>query len=54
MNGYDLDIAHRIYPKVAKPAMGLPFSDIKFRLSEICLRSAWRGSSTLTSRAANL
>lgn len=36
---YDVAIAYRIYPKVAKPALGLPFSDDKFRLSEICLRS---------------
>ncbi len=39
MNSYDLAIAYRIYPKVAKPAQGLPFSGVKFRLSEICLRS---------------
>jgi hypothetical protein len=35
----DLAIAYRIYPKVAKPAEGLPFSEDKFQLSEICLRS---------------
>jgi hypothetical protein len=35
----DLAIAYRIYPKVAKPAEGLPFSRDKFQLSEICLRS---------------
>jgi glycosyltransferase involved in cell wall biosynthesis len=39
MNSYDLAIAYRIYPKVAEPALGLPFSDDKLRLSEICLRS---------------
>src|ERR1035438_2378785 len=39
MTGYDIAIAYRIYPKVAKPAVGLPFSDDKLRLSEICLRS---------------
>ncbi len=36
---YDVAVAYRIYPKVAQPALGLPFSDDKFRLSEICLRS---------------
>jgi hypothetical protein len=35
----DLAIAYRIYPRVAKPAVALPFSDDKLRLSEICLRS---------------
>jgi hypothetical protein len=39
MSGYDLAIAYRIYPKVAKPAIGLPFSEDKLRLSEICLSS---------------
>jgi len=39
MTNYDLAVAYRIYPKVAKPAVGLPFSDDKLRLSEICLRS---------------
>jgi Glycosyl transferase family 2 len=39
MNSCDLAIAYRVYPKVAESALGLPFSDDKFRLSEICLRS---------------
>lgn len=39
MSSYDLAIAYRIYPKVAKSAIGLPFSEDKLRLSEICLRS---------------
>jgi hypothetical protein len=39
MSHYDIAIAYRIYPKVAKSALGLPFSDDKLRLSEICLRS---------------
>jgi hypothetical protein len=39
MNSYDLVIAYRIYPKVAKPAQGLPFSQDKLMLAEICLRS---------------
>ena len=39
MAKYDLAVAYRIYPKVSKPALGLPYSDDKLRLSEICLRS---------------
>jgi hypothetical protein len=39
MSSYDIAIAYRIYPKVAKPALGLPFSDDKLKLSEVCLRS---------------
>jgi hypothetical protein len=39
MNSYDIAIAYRIYPKVAKSALGLPLSDDKLQLSEICLRS---------------
>ncbi|MDP9339394.1 MAG: glycosyltransferase family 2 protein [Acidobacteriota bacterium] len=39
MTNYDLAVAYRIYPKVSRPALGLPFSDDKLRLSEICLRS---------------
>jgi hypothetical protein len=35
----DLAIAYRIYPAVAKAAIGLPFSKDKLQLSEICLRS---------------
>ena len=36
---HDLAVAYRIYPSVSKPAMGLPFSDDKYQLSEVCLRS---------------
>jgi len=36
---YDLAIAYRIYPKLAAPAVGLPFSDDKYRLAEACLQS---------------
>lgn len=36
---YDVAVVYRIYPKVAKPALGLPFSDDKERLSEVCLQS---------------
>ena len=39
MSSYDLAVAYRIYPKVSKPSLGLPFSDDKLRLAEICLRS---------------
>jgi hypothetical protein len=39
MRNYDLAIAYRIYPKVAKLAMGLPAGDDKLRFSELCLRS---------------
>ncbi len=39
MSNFDLAIAYRIYPKVAKPARGLPFSEDKLQLSEICLKS---------------
>jgi hypothetical protein len=38
-SAYDLAIAYRIYPKVAEPAHGLPFSEDKFKLSEVCLES---------------
>lgn len=36
---YDLAVAYRIYPEVSKPALGLPFSNSKDRLSEVCLQS---------------
>lgn len=36
---HDLAVAYRIYPQVSKPAVGLPFSDDKLSLSEVCLRS---------------
>ena len=39
MSSFDLAVAYRIYPRVAKPAVGLPFSNDKLDLSEICLRS---------------
>lgn len=44
---YDLAVAYRIYPKVAKPALGLPFSDDKARLAEVCLRSFRRSLGSL-------
>jgi len=36
---YDLAVAYRIYPAISPPARGLPFSDDKYVLSEICLKS---------------
>jgi len=36
---YDLAVAYRIYPKVAKPAQSLPFGDDKLQQAEICLRT---------------
>src|SRR5438105_2477576 len=36
---YDVAIAYRICPRVARPALGLPFSDNKLRLAEVCLSS---------------
>jgi hypothetical protein len=39
MPNYDVAVAYRIYPKVARPAIGLPFTADKLQLSEVCLRS---------------
>lgn len=39
MAAYDLAVAYRIYPKVAKPALGLPLSHDKLQLADACLRS---------------
>ena len=39
MSSYDVAIAYRIYPKVALPGVGFPYSEDKLRLAEICLRS---------------
>ncbi len=36
---YELAVAYRIYPKVSKPAQGLPFDGDKLRQAELCLRS---------------
>jgi hypothetical protein len=36
---YDLAVAYRIYPKVAKCALSLPFGDNKYQLSQVCLKS---------------
>ena len=37
--GWDLAVAYRIYPAVSKPAIGMPFSEDKYLLSEVCLKS---------------
>lgn len=47
---YDLAVAYRIYPKMAKPALGLPFSEDKYRLAEACLRSFRRSLGTLRAK----
>ncbi len=39
MNRCDVAIAYRICPKVAESAHGLPLSDDKLRLAEMCLKS---------------
>ncbi|HEX4485966.1 MAG TPA: hypothetical protein VH088_06850 [Terriglobales bacterium] len=36
---YDLAVAYRVYPKVSKPALSLPFGDDKPLLAETCLKS---------------
>ena len=36
---YDLAVAYRVYPKVSKPALSLPFGDDKALLAETCLKS---------------
>jgi hypothetical protein len=44
---WDVAVAYRIYPHVAPTALGLPCSEDKLRLSEICLRSFKRSLGTL-------
>jgi hypothetical protein len=39
MQNYDLAIAYRIYSQVAESAQGLPSSQDKLQLAELCLRS---------------
>jgi hypothetical protein len=36
---YDLAVAYRICPKIAKCALSLPFGDNKYQLSRVCLES---------------
>jgi hypothetical protein len=43
----DVAVAYRIYPKVAESALGLPFSDDKLRLADICLKSFKESLGTL-------
>jgi len=47
---YDLAVAYRIYPKISKPAVGLPFSDDKLRFSEVCLQSFRRSLGNLRAK----
>lgn len=47
---YDLAVAYRIYPKVARSALGLPFSDDKYLLAAACLESFRRSLGTLRVR----
>src|SRR5258706_10992724 len=44
---YDLAVAYRIYPKVARPALGLPLSHDKLQLADACLRSFRESLGTL-------
>lgn len=47
---YDLAVVYRIYPKMSKPAMGLPFSDNKVRMAEVCLQSFRRSLGDLRAK----
>jgi hypothetical protein len=47
---YDLAVAYRIYPKVAKTASGLPFSSDKAQLAEVCLQSFRKSLGTLRAK----
>ena len=47
---YDIAVAYRIYPKMAKPAMGLPFCDNKERMAEICIQSFQRSLTNLRAK----
>ncbi len=44
---YDLAVAYRIYPKVSKPSLGLPFEDDKLHQAELCVRSFARAVASL-------
>ncbi len=44
---YDLAVAYRIYPKVSKPSLGLPFDDDKLHQAELCVRSFKRAVASL-------
>jgi hypothetical protein len=47
---YDLAVAYRIYPKVAKPAVGLPLSHDKLCLADACLQSFRRALGDLRAK----
>jgi hypothetical protein len=47
---YDVAVAYRIYPKMAKPAIGLPFCDNKERMAEICVQSFQQSLGTLRAK----
>jgi hypothetical protein len=47
---YDIAVAYRIYPKMSKPALGLPFSDDKARMAEVCLHSFRRSLGDLRAK----
>jgi hypothetical protein len=47
---YDVAVAYRIYPKMSKPALGLPFSDNKERMAEVCLQSFRRSLGELRAK----
>ena len=47
---YDIAVVYRIYPKMSKPALGLPFSDDKERMAEVCLQSFRRSLGDLRAK----
>ena len=47
---YDVAVVYRVYPKMSKPALGLPFSDDKERMAEVCLQSFRRSLGDLRAR----
>ncbi|HEX4602647.1 MAG TPA: glycosyltransferase family 2 protein [Candidatus Angelobacter sp.] len=47
---YDVAVVYRIYPKMSKPALGLPFSDDKERMAEVCLQSFRRSLGDLRAK----
>ncbi len=47
---YDIAVVYRIYPKMSKPALGLPFSDSKERMAEVCLQSFRRSLGDLRAK----
>jgi hypothetical protein len=47
---YDVAVVYRIYPKMSKPALGLPFSDDKERMAGVCLQSFRRSLGALRAK----